>query len=163
MALEAKYKGRVVEVRQYSTPGAWDFDLLPPYSYSAVVIEQDGSVNVVSAGYEAPEEDASEELKAVYKAYLAEMERKREAEWRERERNTAKVGRKMEVLKGKNKGFQGIVKWVGQSKFGPSALLIKTLEGLVKTLTPASQFRGCVPTEEAYGYRVEHLLLSRFV
>jgi RNase P/RNase MRP subunit p29 len=123
--MKPELKNRVVAVRKYSTPGAWDFDLLPEWSYSIVYYNEEGKLSATSqCGGEAPVVDATPELKAKYAAHLAAEAEKEEAENRERELRTARLGRKVKILKGKNKDFVGIVKWVGETKYGSSALVI---------------------------------------
>lgn len=124
MALESKYAGRVVAVQRYNTPGAWDNYMIPEYTYSAVVVEQDGSIAVVSAGHEEIQVDATPECKAIYARYLEAEQVALEEKRREQERRTPRLGRKMQVLKGKHKGFVGTVKWTGCSSYGPTALLV---------------------------------------
>lgn len=135
----ANFKNRIVSINRYPTPGAWDNFALPEYSYSAVVVKEDLTIDCVPAGNDEPQVDATPELMAVYEAYLAAREAERQANARERELNTPRIGRTMEVLKGKNKGFQGIVKWVGASRFGESALLIN--EAGVKVFTKPSNVK----------------------
>lgn len=126
-----EYKGRIVAVQKYDTSGAWDNWNIPQHSYNAIVIEQDGTVNTVFGGHNPIEVDASEEAKAIYAIHLQKQEEKYQKENAERlaqeaeaDKNVAKKGRLMEVLKGKNKGFVGTCKWVGETKYGESALLI---------------------------------------
>lgn len=122
-----KYKGRVVAISAYSVPGAWDNWALPEYSYSGVALMENGELESFHAGYSdspKPEPDASPELMAQYEAILAKKDAERRAQLAEKERNSPAFGKKMQVLKGKNKGFVGIVKWVGESRYGKSALLI---------------------------------------
>lgn len=115
--------GRIVMVTQHNTPGAWDNYALPEHYYRATYLDESGKIQTqeVPAGT-VP--DASPELIAQYDAIMAEGRARAEAKRLEEERNTPRVGKVMEVLKGKNRGFSGTVKWVGESKYGPSALLI---------------------------------------
>lgn len=122
-----KYKGRVVAISAYSTPGAWDNYALPEYSYHGIALMENGELESFHAGDSnsgMPQPDASPELMARYQELLAKKEAERRAVQTEKERNSPAFGKKMQVLKGKNKGFVGIVKWVGESRYGKSALLI---------------------------------------
>lgn len=126
--MDSKYKGRIVETYSYSTPGAWDNYALPEYGYYGVALTEEGKLEQISLGHSdqgpLPAADATPEVLEVYEKMKAAARAARDAEKKEKERNAPAYGKTMEVLKGKNKGFVGVVKWVGSTKFGDSALLI---------------------------------------
>lgn len=126
--MDTKYKGRIVETYSSATPGAWDNWALPERSYYGYALTEEGKLELVCLGHSddgaLPEPDASPEIMEAYKKMQEEAHAKKRAEQAERELHTPRLGKKMEVLKGKNKGFVGIVKWVGETRFGESALLI---------------------------------------
>lgn len=128
MADLSQYKGRIVSITSHTNAGAWDNFAIAEFSYFAVVLSEDGkSVTEVFAGdseHEAPKIDATPENLAAYDAMMREKYRIYREEEAERQRNSPAYGKVMEVLKGKNKGFVGTVKWLGSTKFGESALLI---------------------------------------
>ena len=128
----AGFEGKVVAVSKYSNPGAWDNHAMPEFCYTALVVDE-GQIKSIVAGHEEVEVDATPELQEIYKTYLDGRLAELNAQRAEEEKRTARKGRVMRVLKGKNKDFVGTVKWVGETKYGRSSLLIN--EAGVKVFT----------------------------
>ena len=149
-----KYKGRVVRVSAYSTPGAWDFYLLPEYTYSAVAVDENGEiVSGIPAGDSndgaCPEPDASPEVMAIYEAHLKAREEERKAKEAEENKHRPEIGKRMMVKAGKNKGFVGDVVFVGETRYGMTAKLVAEDGKSVFTKPHNLQLVSVRPTSDA--------------
>lgn len=167
MELE-KYKGRIVAVSSSATSGAWDNWALPERTYYATVVNENnevvGGIYAGNSDQGFAEVDAPAELMAVYEAHVKVLEEKRRAEQAkryeeelERERNAPDLGKKMELLKGKNKGFQGVVKWIGENRWGVSVLLVNEKGDKVFTKPHNLKLLAEAPAEPKKGDKVKVL------
>lgn len=111
--------GRILSVSEHNV-GGWD-DYQPVYT--ATYLDESGKVQYQTVSY-GTVPDATPEVRAQYEVLESERRERQRLEREELEKHRPARGKVMEVLKGKNKGFIGEVKWVGESKYGPSALLI---------------------------------------
>ena len=129
--LASKYLGRVILVEERYNTGSWDNYAMDPYIYWATILDEDNNIKCIQVDSET-KIDATPQVIAVYDAIIKArsdakyLEEKiaREKIIAETESKRKLVQSKVVVLRGKNRNFEGIVKWFGTTQYGEALLII---------------------------------------
>lgn len=135
-----KHLGGLVRVDTCYNPGSWDNYAMDPELYYAIVINENNEIKSIrvdmALGEKLKQVKPNPNTMAIYNTIierdLAEKRAietaKRKAELEkakaEKQAKSALIGKQVQILKGKNKGFTGLVKWIGETQYGTAALLI---------------------------------------
>ena len=147
--LNFKYLGGLIRVDQSYNPGSWDNYAMDPDLYYAIVITEKNEIQSIRVSMELgeklkkiiPSPETLAKAKAIWdkqdleKRAFETAKRKAELEKinAEKQLKASLIGKLVKVKLGKNKGFTGQVKWIGDTQYGTAALLIDQIGTKVYT------------------------------